>query len=88
MKIDISKARRCDNPECRRTVTWVTSRGRPAKYCSNQCRQRERRLRSTLKADLVELDKRRVGGVSYRERRRIDGEIARIEWALSAFVDD
>lgn len=87
MEIDISKARRCDNPECRRTVTWVASRGRPAKYCSNKCRQREQRLRSMLKAELAELDQRRVGGVSYRERRRLDGQIARIEWALSAFVD-
>ena len=38
-----------------------------------------------LKAELAE---RRVGGVSYRERRRLDGQIARIEWALSALVDN
>lgn len=41
-----------------------------------------------LEAERAELDERRVSGVSYREKRRLDGRIARIEWALSAFVDD
>lgn len=86
MDIDLTRARRCDNPECRRTVAWVASRGRPARYCSDRCRQRRRDLEEQLTRQLTALREEATGDVGYREARQLGSRIAHLEWTLSAFV--
>lgn len=78
--------RRCENPGCSSRLEWSGGRGRPPLFCSDACRQRlaksARHLRRLFSDCETELGQ---DGLSYRERRRLSAELARLQWLLSDY---
>lgn len=78
-------SRRCDNPSCDYRMPWTDGRGRPSRFCSDRCRQRSRDDLVALQAELSALREQEDGPLTYRERRALRSQAARVEWLISAF---
>lgn len=82
----IPHARACDNPECAKRLTWSAGRGRPPLYCSNTCRKRAVSIASKL-ARAIQAHHRQLldEPLTYRAKRDVQAELARLEWLLSMY---
>lgn len=82
------RVRRCDNPNCSNEVHWVDRRGRPQLFCSRDCRRlavaAAARFSDEIRRHEAEIA---TGGLTYRQRRAVDTEIARLRWLLSAYPE-
>lgn len=78
--------RRCDNPDCLNQVAWLAARGRPPRFCSDRCRQREAASRRRLTERQHELsDYLAAMTLSARQAKEVRSELALIQWRLSAY---
>ncbi|MDN5746315.1 MAG: hypothetical protein L0H31_14520 [Nocardioidaceae bacterium] len=82
----IPVARACDNPVCGKRLKWSNSRGRPPLYCSNTCRKRAVSVAGKL-ARAIQGHQRQLlaEGLTYRAKRDVQTEVARLEWLLSMY---
>lgn len=87
MRDDVpTESRRCDNPECKERVAWSGGRGRPQTFCDPNCRQRARYAAERLRGKIRSREKHVASAsLTYRQRRDIDTELARLRWFLSAY---
>lgn len=79
---------RCANPECEtgEKVKFGDGRGRPKIYCCESCRRSADHTRSRLQQDLANLDELAASlEGSARERRTVEGLIARRRWLLRSY---
>ncbi len=80
--------RACDNPDCRRRLWWSPGRGRPPKFCSDACRKRAVGAAGRLAREADAVDAQlKTYDLTYRQRRLLEGDLARILWLLSAYPD-
>lgn len=78
--------RRCDNPECGERLQWSGRRGRPQVFCSATCRKRAVYAADVLAQQVAERRRSLADPqLTYRQRREVGSELARLEWALSAY---
>lgn len=79
-------SRRCDNPECNERLAWAGGRGRPPLFCSANCRKRAHYAAAALMQQGAECQRSLVEtDLTYRQKREIRSELARLEWVLSAY---
>lgn len=79
---------RCANPECEtgEKVTFGDGRGRPKIYCCDSCRRSADHTRQRLEQDLAKLNELAASlEGSVRERRTVEGLIARRRWLLRSY---
>lgn len=91
----------CLNPTCpgrdtdapekstRSGVCVWPARGRPSYFCSSACREQYEYERAQLTEDIKALDEAlAVPGGTYRERRRVETELAKRRWAMQRYLFD
>lgn len=68
--------------------TWP-ERGRPSYFCSSPCREQYEYERAQLTEDLKALDEAlSTPGGTYRDRRRVEAELAKRRWAFQRYLFD
>lgn len=77
--------RRCDNPDCDNRMEWSGGRGRPARYCSDACRQRTADNAARLHERVAAAEATLASGGTYRQRRAITTALKQLRWLLSAY---
>lgn len=79
-------SRRCDNPDCEERLSWTGGRGRPPLFCTANCRKRALYAAGVLLQQVAERQRSLVDGdLTYRQKREIQSDLARLEWMLSAY---
>lgn len=81
----VGNNRRCDNPACLSLVRWTGERGRPSRYCSDRCRQATTVWQARLSQRAADLTATLKLPTTYRKRRVLQSELARLSWWLSAY---
>lgn len=70
------------------SCTWP-KRGRPGYFCSSMCREQYEYERSQLSEDIRALEEAlEAPGGTYRERRRVEKELAMRRWAMQRYLFD
>ena len=74
----------CRNPTCTRSVSYdETSRGAPARFCSDRCRTEFNRTRRALKSDLSQVDAHLSGQPPQGKiARELKGQSTHLRWLL------
>lgn len=68
--------------------TWPR-RGRPGYFCSGLCREQYEYERSQLSLDIRALEEAlETPGGTYRQRRRVESELAMRRWAMQRYLFD
>lgn len=68
--------------------TWP-AKGRPSYFCCSACREQYDYGRTQLAEDIAALDEAlSVPGGTYRDRRRVETELAKRRWAMQRYVLD
>lgn len=68
--------------------TWP-KRGRPGYFCSGLCREQYEYERSQLSLDVRALEEAlETPGGTYRDRRRVESELAMRRWAMQRYLFD
>jgi hypothetical protein len=79
---------RCLNPACAQQCHW-TEGGRPSYFCTRACREAYWYERNELVLEIAALqDALAQPGGTYRDRRRVQAEVARRRWVLGRYVLD
>ena len=65
------------------------ARGRPSYFCSSACREQYEYERAQLTQDIKALDDALAApGGTYRDRRRVETELAKRRWAMQRYLFD
>jgi hypothetical protein len=65
------------------------ARGRPSYFCSSACREQYEYERGQLTEDIKALDEALdAPGGTYRDRRRVETELAKRKWAMQRYLFD
>lgn len=68
--------------------TWP-AKGRPSYFCSSACREQYEYERGQLSEDIKALeDAIKTPGGTYRDRRRVETELAKRRWAMQRYLFD
>lgn len=68
--------------------TWP-AKGRPSYFCCSACREQYEYERTQLAEDIAALDEAlSVPGGTYRDRRRVETELAKRRWAMQRYLFD
>lgn len=77
-----------DQPARSGVCTWP-AKGRPSYFCSSTCREQYEYERDQLTADIQALDEALAApGGTYRDRRRVETELAKRRWAMQRYLFD
>lgn len=77
-----------DEAERRGTCTWPL-KGRPSYFCRRECRDQYEYERAQLIEDIRALEEsRKTPGGTYRERRKVEVELAKRNWAWQRYIFD
>lgn len=80
----------CRNPTCTSLVTYdETSRGAPARFCSNRCRTEFNRTKRALKSDISHVDAHlKDQPPQGKIARELKGQSTHLRWLLDWYGGD